>query len=109
MKNFSDYKNIKTYRTEYDRVGSKWVVSNKQRYLMSERQYKNFTDPSWTRHNRYLGGFERAEKDYTSRGYRTIRNTSISPDRDKKIVVSFDFDGSEKLYNRSLNYYYKRK
>ena len=73
---------------------------------MSEKQYNNFTDKRWASHMRSLGGFEKVDKNYTARGYRVVRNTSISPDRNKKIVVNFDFDGSSKLYDRAnINYY----
>lgn len=103
--NFADYKTIKTTRTEYEKKGSKWLLKDKIKYLMSEKQYDNFTDKRWKSYMKSLGGYEREEKAYTKRGYRTIRNTSISPDRNKKIVVDFDFKNSDKLYDRAiLNY-----
>lgn len=108
IKQFSDYKTIKTTRTEYTKVGSKWKLKDKKKYLMSEKQYNNFTDNRWARHMRFLGGYEKADKNYTARGYRVVRNTSISPDRDTKIVTQFDFDGSRKLYDRANENYYKQ-
>jgi len=106
-KNFNDYKTIKTTHKEYEKKGSKWIKVGEKKELFSERQYNNFTDERWAKHNRFLGGYERAEKNYTSRGYRLTRNTSISPDRQTKIVREFDFDGSNKLYDRANNNYYK--
>ena len=106
-KNFNDYKTIKTTRKEYEKKGSKWIKVGEKKELFSEKQYNNFTDVRWAKFNRALGGYERAEKNFTSRGYRVTRNTSISPDRQTKIVREFDFAGSNRLYDRAYNNYSK--
>lgn len=111
-KTIDDYKTIKTTRTEYEKVGGRWKRVDQQRYLMSENEYKNFTDDRWASQMRSLGGYERADRRYTFRGYRVTRNTSISPDRDQKIVVDFDFNGSRKIYDRASKLhrgYYRKK
>ena len=107
IKNFSDYKTIKVIRQEFERVGRNWKKTSETKNLFSENQYNNFTDKRWASHMRFLGGYERADKGYTSRGYRVIQNISISPCRDKKIVTKFDFDNSDKLYDRANKNYYK--
>lgn len=108
-KQWSDYKTIKTTRKEYTKVGSKWKLTDTDKFLSSERMHKNATDKKTLRFFRGLGGYERNDYRYTSRGYNVVRNTSISPDRKTKIVREYDFDGSKKVYDRAWKNYYHHK
>ena len=55
----------------------------------TEQQYDNFIEAA--SFFRRLGGSETNVKNYTSRGYRVVRNISKSPDRKTKVVTEFNF------------------
>lgn len=107
FKQFDDYKTIKATRTEYSKVGGKWKMSKRDKFLVSPKQHKYVTDNKTCNFFRGLGGFERNERKYTKRGYVVSRNILISPDGKTKIIRDYDFS-SDKLYNRALNNYKKQ-
>lgn len=58
---------------------------------LTEKAYKLITGDDTLKWFRRLGGTETAQKSYTCRGYNITRLTSISPDRQTKIVRTFKF------------------
>ena len=116
LKNFDDYKNIKTIKTEYKKVGNAWKKVGTKKYLSSMKNHKYYTSDRTLKFYRGLGGYEKNEYSHTTRGYLPVKNTSISPDKTTKFVTEFDFKNSKKLYDNSYkNYqksvasYYKKK
>ena len=57
---------------------------------ITDEQYKNIL--SAKDFFKRLGGSEREQKNYTSRGFLTTKLTSISPCKEKKTVREFYFD-----------------
>lgn len=84
---------IKTTITRYEKQGKKWVETEKEQHFDNEQYVRNVIDARKFFAN--LGGYERHDKGYTRYGYRVIRVTSISPDRELKSVYEFDFDNAE--------------
>lgn len=84
---------IKTTITRYEKQGKKWVETEKEQHFNNEQYVRNVIDARKFFTN--LGGYERHDKGYTKYGYRVIRVTSISPDRELKSVYEFDFDNAE--------------
>ena len=70
----SAYKLIKTNTKEID-----------------QEEYNNICCDNALRFFRRLGGSEYVERCYTSKGYNVYRLTSKSPDRQTKIVRTFEF------------------
>lgn len=108
IKNFDDYKTIKTTRYEYQKRGNKWILTDKLNFLSSPTMHKRATDEKTLKFFRGLGGYEKNEYSYTKRGYVPVRNTSISPDKTTKIVRVYNFKDSDKLYDRALKNYRKQ-
>ncbi len=108
IKDFDDYKTIKTTRYEYTKRGSKWVLTGKDKFLSSPKMHKYATDEKTLKFFRGMGGYEKNDYSYTKRGYVPVRNTSISPDRTTKIVRTYNFKDSDKLYDRAYKNYCKR-
>ena len=106
-KPLEEYKTIKTTRYDYVKDGSKWKLQNKKEYICSDNYYENFVDDKTTRFFRRLGGYEHKAYGYTPRGYKVVSNTSINPNRDHKVVTKFDFDNSQKLYERARKRFYR--
>lgn len=75
----------------YEKNGKRWVLSKTEKELVSELHHKNATEKKTLDFFRSLGGSERNEYNYTSEGYKVVKNTSISPDGQKKIVREFNF------------------
>ena len=59
---------------------------------ITETEYNNITSKDTLSFFRRLGGSETATKCYTSKGYNVYRLISKSPDRQTKVVRTFDFD-----------------
>lgn len=58
---------------------------------ISLEQYENITSKDTLKWFRRLGGSETATKTYTKKGYKTVKLTSSSPDKQTKIVRTFKF------------------
>ena len=74
-------------KTEFKKVGSKWVETNKEEEKITEEYYNNIVGAKNFMKN--LGGYERHEKNYTYIGYIVTRINSISPDRKNKSLYEF--------------------
>lgn len=83
-------KNIKMVKESYIKKGSKWSLVETENNNIDEQHYKNIIESKSFFTN--LGGYERHEKSYTSKGYIVTRINSISPDKQNKSVYIFDFD-----------------
>jgi len=102
-KSFQDYKYIKTSEIYYTKNNGRWKETNKRNFLSSENEHKRSTDDKTLRYFRGLGGIEKVERRYTRHGYDVVKNESISPSGDIKIVRTYDFDNSGKLYDKAIN------
>lgn len=70
--------------------GSRWVlVESTEKSVSYEFYFNVFSSIQFMKN---LGGYERTEKSYTTKGYIPTRQISISPDRTKKTVFSFSFE-----------------
>lgn len=69
-----------TYNKESERVKE-----------ISLEQYENITSKDTLKWFRRLGGSETAVKTYTKLGYKTVKLTSKSPDKQIKVVRTFKF------------------
>ena len=80
---------LKVTRTSYERHGSRWHVTESEKFDSDFWFFVNVLDgvPFF----RNIGGFERVEKSYSKYGYLPYKVNSISPDRTQKIVWQFDF------------------
>lgn len=58
---------------------------------ISLEQYENITNNDTLKWFRRLGGSETAVKTYTKLGYKTVKLTSSSPDKQIKVVRTFKF------------------
>jgi len=86
----------KMTKTSYElKEGTKtvYVETEKQYSFIDETEYNNIVDSS--PFFRRLGGSETATKNYTCRGYKVVQLVSKSPDRQRKIVRTFDFSWKE--------------
>ncbi len=81
-----------TTTKQIKKEGTKTVWINKQEpktEVITETQYNNIIDAS--PFMRRLGGSEHNVKSYTCRGYKVVRNTSTSPDKEKRTIRAFKF------------------
>ena len=76
-------------RTEYRKQANKWELVEQDKQEVDYDIYLNIID---RRFFKALGGIERSSRSYTPRGYRVTKQTSISPDRNTKIIFEFDFN-----------------
>ena len=74
-------------KTEFKKVGSKWVEANKEEKEITQECYNNIVNAKNFMKN--LGGYERHEKSYTYIGYIVTRINSISPDKKDKSLYEF--------------------
>ena len=82
-------KNIKMVEKRYYKAGSKWVLSSTEESNISKENYLNIVNSC--KFFRGLGGFERLTNNYTYAGYIPTQLNSISPDKQEKIIRSFEF------------------
>ena len=75
-------------RTEYRKQANKWELVEQDKQEVNYDIYLNIID---RRFFKALGGIERSTRNYTPRGYRVTKQTSISPDRTIKVTYEFDF------------------
>ena len=78
-------------KTEYKKDGKKWVEVTKEISEISKEQYENITSKDTLCFFRRLGGRETVKKEYTSKGYICTFLSSVSPDKQTKIVREFEF------------------
>ena len=74
-------------KTEFKKVGSKWVETDKEEKEITEECYNNIVNAKNFMKN--LGGYERHEKNYTYIGYIVTRINSISPNKKDKSLYEF--------------------
>ena len=81
-------------RTELEKnpdTKTTYITKEVEKEELTEKAYKLITGDDTLKWFRRLGGTETAQKSYTCRGYNITRLTSISPDRQTKIVRTFKF------------------
>ena len=83
-------KNIKMVEKRYYKAGNKWVLSESKEENISKENYLNFINSC--KFFRNLGGYERLTSSYTYAGYIPVQLNSISPDKQEKIIRSFEFN-----------------
>ena len=83
-------KNIKMVEKRYYKAGSKWVLSSTEESNISKENYLNIVNSC--KFFRGLGGFERLTNGYTYAGFIPVQLNSISPDKQEKIIRSFEFN-----------------
>ena len=90
-------KNIKMEEKRYYKKGNKWILSECKEENISKENYLNFINSC--KFFRNLGGYERLTSGYTYSGYIPVQLNSISPDKQEKIIRSFEFNiNSEPIY-----------
>ena len=80
---------IKMTIKNYEKIGSKWRLTNTEQKLINEEFYYNIINSKKFFTN--LGGCERHTKSYTCNGYIVTHINSLSPDRTQKTVRDFSF------------------
>ena len=80
---------IKMTIKNYEKVGSKWRLTNTEQRLINEEFYHNIINSKKFFTN--LGGYERHTRSYTCNGYIVTHINSLSPDRTQKTVRDFSF------------------
>ena len=83
-------KNIKMITTNYIKEGKKWVNPIEEISFINEENYNNIVESKKFFTN--LGGYERHEKSYTSKGYIVTFINSISPNKNQKVTRKFIFN-----------------
>lgn len=73
-----------------EKQGSKWVTTETETKTISKLFYYNVTDEKAIRFFRNLGGIETVQRDYTKMGYIPVRILSTSPNRQTRIIRSFE-------------------
>lgn len=68
-----------------------YIKESEETKEISLEQYENITSKDTLRWFRRLGGSETAIKTYTNIGYKTVKLTSSSPDKQIKVVRTFKF------------------
>lgn len=87
--NIFNKENLSMKTERFVKSGSRWVLVESTEKAVPFEFYFNVLDSIDFMRN--LGGYEKTEKAYTTQGYIPVRQISISPDRTKKTVFSFDF------------------
>jgi hypothetical protein len=89
---------IRLITERFVKVGSKWKSVEVEENDVTMEMYTNCVNAKGF--FKALGGYERHEKSYTSKGYIVTRIVSISPDRKNKSVFKYDFD--RHFYNKEV-------
>lgn len=84
-------KTVETYHLTASGKSWKKNPDNVNTETVNEQHYRNYVD-SVSFFNGFGGGTCRAERGYTYAGYIPVRITTISPDRQTKLVARFKFD-----------------
>ena len=83
-------KNIKMVEKRYYKAGKSWKMVEVVEENISKECYLNIINS--VKFFRSLGGFERLTNGYTYAGYIPTQLNSISPDKQEKIIRSFEFN-----------------
>ena len=80
---------VLTLETQEKR-GSKWFTVESEQKTISKQFYNNITDEKAIRFFRNLGGIETVQRNYTKMGYIPVRILSTSPNRETRIIRTFE-------------------
>ena len=80
---------ILTMETQ-EKVNSKWFTVESEQKTISKSFYNNLVDERAIRFFRNLGGIETVQRNYTKMGYIPVRILSTSPNRQTRIIRSFE-------------------
>ena len=69
-----------------------YIVDSKKIETVTEKQYRLTTCDETVKWFRRLGGSETKQRNYTCLGYVCTKLTSISPDRQTKVVREYNID-----------------
>lgn len=72
-----------------------YILTETETQEVTEQQHKNATCKETMQFFKRLGGSEGRVFAYTCNGYKCIKSTSISPDRQSKTVREYEFIYSE--------------
>lgn len=73
-----------------EKQGSRWVTIETETKTISKEFYNNITDEKAIRFFRNLGGIETVQRNYTKMGYIPVRILSTSPNRERRIIRTFE-------------------
>ncbi len=68
-----------------------YLLDEEDSSVIDERQYHNITCDDTLKWFRRFGGSETAERNYTELGYRVVKLTSTSPNKEMKTIRNFSF------------------
>ena len=68
-----------------------YFVDKEETSVIDERQYNNITCDDTLSWFRRFGGSETAQRGYTEYGYRIVKLTSASPNKQHKTIREFSF------------------
>ena len=83
-------KNIKMVEKRYYKAGKSWKMAEVVEENITKECYLNIVNS--VKFFRGLGGYERLTNGYTYAGYIPTQLNSISPDKQEKIIRSFEFN-----------------
>jgi hypothetical protein len=72
------------------RTYAEMTVDGIEKKIITEEEYNNIIDSC--KFFKKLGGVERSVRNYTCRGFKVVKLTSISPDKETKVIREFNFD-----------------
>ena len=73
-----------------EKQGSRWVTTETETKTISKSYYNNIVDEKAIRFFRNLGGIETVQRNYTKMGYIPVRILSTSPNRETRIIRTFE-------------------
>ena len=82
--------NIKLFKSDYEKRGGKWYLTDFEKTTIDEQFYKNVVDAKGFFES--IGGTEEFKRSRTKFGMKVTTARSISPDGNNKIVREFDFN-----------------
>jgi len=84
---------LNTVRTE-KKQGYKTVYTETENETreITEQEYNNITSNDTVKFFRRLGGSETLVRSYTCAGYKVVKLTSTSPDKETKVIRTFKFE-----------------
>jgi hypothetical protein len=69
-----------------------YILESEETKNITMQEHHNITSIETQKYFRRFGGSESANYNYTSQGYKVTKLTSTSPDRETKIVRTFNFN-----------------
>ena len=72
-----------------------YIVDSKKIETVTEKQHHLTTCDDTVKWFRRLGGSETVQRSYTSAGYLVTKLTSLSPDRQTKVIREYKFKANE--------------